>query len=164
MKKLIKIICLILSFSILSFCFTGCSKKTPTPTKVTDYSNLDMLYNNLVASSITNSDSSNKNITFIAIDTSSMAGLSSTGKASVISLLKKYNSNVIEASFISLEEKGMRDSSGSIKGILIYIERTKIVSSSEIDFTLIKYTSTTAQTKYKYIATYKTNAWTIKSA
>lgn len=164
MKIITKIICFILSFSILAFCFTGCSKKVATPKQITEYSNLDLLYKDLVSSSVTNSDASNKNTTFIAFDTTSMPGLSAKGKASVISILKKINSNVLEASFITLEEKGMRDATGAIKGILIYIEKSKIVSSSEIDFTLVKYTSKTVQTKYKYISTYTNGAWSVKLA
>ena len=162
MKILTKIICSILSFSILAFCFTGCSKKVATPKQITEYNNLDPLYKNLVSSSITTSDASNKNITFIALDSTSMPGLSANGKTSIINSLKSINSNVLEASFITLEEKGMRDTTGSLKGILLYIEKSKIISPSEIDFTLVKYTSKTVQKKYKYISTYTNGAWSVK--
>ncbi|HEY5562197.1 MAG TPA: hypothetical protein VIK72_10670 [Clostridiaceae bacterium] len=160
MKKSFKYISILIIILMFPLVLSACKHKTKTQTSITDYTNLDSLYLNIVDKMTSSPIVTDKKNTYIAVDISSMKGISENCKASIVSELKPLN-NIATESFISLEEKGMRGSDGSLKGVLIYIERIKLTSANHVNLIGVAYISNKNLISISFNATYLNGDWSL---
>jgi len=162
LKQLLKYISIFIVILILPISLSACGNKVKAQTSITDYSNLDSLYLKIIDKMVDSPIVTDKRNTYIAIDFSSMPGISNSCMESTITMLKSYNNVEIE-SLITLEEKGMRGSDGSLKGTLIYIERIKLSSANHMKITCIAYNTSKNLVRVNFQITNLKGTWSIVS-
>ena len=109
-------------------------------------------------------DSLNQNMAYIAIDTDTLVDATDEDIANIINYLSKYNVEVIEASFDTLESKDMVKDGNALEGVLLKISSVKIISEDKIEITGSKYRSGIAAVGVKCELINAAGEWIIGSS
>lgn len=127
--------------------------------------NLAVIYSMALDSFMSLDSGLNSNMKYIAINTKTLKESTEEDKKKILDHLKKYNVEVIDASFEDLKEKGLFDSeTHSLEGVLLEIDSLKITFNKEVIIEGSKYRSRLGAIDAECRIIYKNGAWKVKKS